>query len=168
MAVAQGTVGQRCKHRAWWVSGAKGAPRTRLAPDEQSRPPPAFGSSPPDACEPRSCHIAVAAADAGAARSAAQRKTPPPRAAATDRREKGSDTLLGGLVLEYDPAAGPTKFMVGTEQGLVLPCNRKAKNPADRVGASYGGHHGPVYGLRRRGAGALVCFLGRACTAGAG
>ena len=64
-------------------------------------------------------------------------------------REKGSEELLGGVALEYDPAAGPTKFMVGTEQGSVLNCNRKAKNPADRVGASYTGHHGPVYGLHR-------------------
>lgn len=31
-------------------------------------------------------------------------------------REKGSETSLGGVVLEYDPAAGPTNFMVGTEQ----------------------------------------------------
>jgi hypothetical protein len=31
-------------------------------------------------------------------------------------REKGSDVSLGGVVLEYDPAAGPTNFMVGTEQ----------------------------------------------------
>jgi dynein intermediate chain 2 len=64
-------------------------------------------------------------------------------------REKGSETLLGGVSLEYDPAAGPTKFMVGCEQGSVLSCNRKAKNPADRVGSSYAGHHGPVYGLKR-------------------
>eukprot|EP00775_Hariotina_reticulata_P002074 gene2074-2393_t len=64
-------------------------------------------------------------------------------------REKGNDTLLGGVALEYDPAAGPTKFMVGCEQGSVLTCNRKAKHPADRVGGSYLGHHGPVYGLRR-------------------
>lgn len=64
-------------------------------------------------------------------------------------REKGSDVLLGGVCLEYDPQAGPTKFMVGTEQGSVLACNRKAKNPADRVGATFAGHHGPVYGLRR-------------------
>jgi hypothetical protein len=31
-------------------------------------------------------------------------------------REKGSETLLGGVVLEYDTNAGPTNFMVGTEQ----------------------------------------------------
>lgn len=33
------------------------------------------------------------------------------------RREKGSDSMLGGVSLEYDPTAGPTKFMVGCEQG---------------------------------------------------
>lgn len=57
------------------------------------------------------------------------------------------------MVLEYDPAAGPTKFMVGTEQGGVLMCNRKAKNPGDRVGANYTGHHGPLTGLQRCGRG---------------
>ena len=30
-----------------------------------------------------------------------------------------------------------------------MMCNRKAKNPADRVGTSYHGHHGPVYSLER-------------------
>jgi dynein intermediate chain 2 len=28
-------------------------------------------------------------------------------------------------------------------------CNRKAKNPQDRVGTAYHGHHGPVYSLER-------------------
>lgn len=51
--------------------------------------------------------------------------------------------------MEYDPAAGLTKFMIGTEQGTILNCNRKAKNPADRVGSAYPGHHGPVHSLRR-------------------
>uniref|UniRef100_A0A7S3R946 Uncharacterized protein n=1 Tax=Dunaliella tertiolecta TaxID=3047 RepID=A0A7S3R946_DUNTE len=64
-------------------------------------------------------------------------------------REKGSETTLGGVVLEYDPAAGPTNFMVGTEQGSIFSCNRKAKNPADRVKYVLSGHHGPLYGLRR-------------------
>lgn len=31
-------------------------------------------------------------------------------------KEKGSDTTLGGVVVEYDTNAGPTNFMVGTEQ----------------------------------------------------
>ncbi|KAK9824062.1 hypothetical protein WJX72_007469 [[Myrmecia] bisecta] len=64
-------------------------------------------------------------------------------------KERGSETVLGAVALEYNPAAGPTKFMIGTEQGMIISCNRKAKNPQDRVGAAYPGHHGPVYGLVR-------------------
>eukprot|EP00854_Cymbomonas_tetramitiformis_P015659 gene15658-18568_t len=47
-------------------------------------------------------------------------------------KEKGSSSALGGVSLDYEVAAGPTKFMVGTEQGAVLLCNRKAKHAADR------------------------------------
>jgi dynein intermediate chain 2 len=63
--------------------------------------------------------------------------------------ERGQSTVLGAVSLEYEAVAGPTKFMVGTEQGVVLSCNRKAKTPAERIGASYGGHHGPIYSLKR-------------------
>ena len=63
--------------------------------------------------------------------------------------EKGGTSEQGALCLEYNPAAGPTKFMVGTESGSVLSCNRKAKNPQDRVGASFSGHHGPVVAVER-------------------
>ncbi|CAG9464343.1 unnamed protein product [Pedinophyceae sp. YPF-701] len=63
--------------------------------------------------------------------------------------EKNSDLVLGAVSMEYDAAAGATKFMVGTEQGVVVSCNRKAKTPADRIGASYAGHKGPVYALKR-------------------
>jgi len=51
--------------------------------------------------------------------------------------------------MEYSAAAGPTKFLVGTEQGKVVSCNRKAKNPSDRIGTIYEGHCGPVYALQR-------------------
>eukprot|EP00128_Syssomonas_multiformis_P018454 Colp12_sorted_trinity150504_noHs@34982 len=55
---------------------------------------------------------------------------------------------LGGVVLDYDFTM-PTKFMVGTEQGSVLSCNRKAKNPGEKIVSVYTGHHGPVYALQR-------------------
>ena len=42
----------------------------------------------------------------------------------------------------------PTKFMVGTEQGVILLCNRKAKNPQDKIAAGFTGHHGPIYALQ--------------------
>lgn len=43
----------------------------------------------------------------------------------------------------------PTKFMVGTEQGIVITCNRKAKTPPEKIAGTYSGHHGPVYALTR-------------------
>ena len=42
----------------------------------------------------------------------------------------------------------PTKFMVGTEQGVVLSCNRKAKTPSDKIVASFSQHYGPIYALQ--------------------
>ena len=54
---------------------------------------------------------------------------------------------MGGLVLEYEPTM-PTKFMVGTEQGVVLSCNRKAKSPSDKIVASFSQHYGPIYALQ--------------------
>ena len=47
--------------------------------------------------------------------------------------------MLGAVALDSSFAAGPTKFMVGTENGAVLSCNRKAKQPADRLGVAYAG-----------------------------
>ncbi|XP_063682877.1 dynein intermediate chain 3, ciliary-like [Bolinopsis microptera] len=61
---------------------------------------------------------------------------------------KGDKPTLGGISLEYESTM-PTKFMVGTEQGVVLSCNRKAKTPADRIVANFSGHYGPVYALQR-------------------
>lgn len=63
-----------------------------------------------------------------------------------DVTKKGS--LWGGVCLEYEPTL-PTKFMVGTEQGVVVSCNRKGKTVAEKIGACYNAHHGPVYALER-------------------
>ncbi|EOD40976.1 hypothetical protein EMIHUDRAFT_221996 [Emiliania huxleyi CCMP1516] len=41
-------------------------------------------------------------------------------------------------------ARAAAQFLVGTEQGKVVACNRKAKNPSDRVGTIYEGHCGPA------------------------
>ena len=42
------------------------------------------------------------------------------------------------------PPPQPTKFMVGTEQGIVISCNRKAKTPAEKIVCTFSGHHGHV------------------------
>uniref|UniRef100_A0A8K9X0J5 Dynein, axonemal, intermediate chain 2b n=1 Tax=Oncorhynchus mykiss TaxID=8022 RepID=A0A8K9X0J5_ONCMY len=67
-----------------------------------------------------------------------------------DPNKKGNlDNALGAISLELDYHFVPTKFMVGTEQGLVVSCNRKAKTPAEKIVCTYSGHHGPIYALQR-------------------
>ncbi|XP_060914827.1 dynein axonemal intermediate chain 2 [Labrus mixtus] len=63
-------------------------------------------------------------------------------------REGNPDWALGAVSLEFESTM-PTKFMVGTEQGVVISCNRKAKTPAEKIVCTYDSHHGPVYALQR-------------------
>ncbi|XP_024084195.1 dynein intermediate chain 2, axonemal [Cimex lectularius] len=65
---------------------------------------------------------------------------------------KGEDQLLsralGASVLEYEPTI-PTRFMVGTEKGIVICGNRKGKTPSEKLGVQYQAHHGPIWSLQR-------------------
>eukprot|EP00668_Euglena_longa_P046390 GGOE01062075.1.p1 GENE.GGOE01062075.1~~GGOE01062075.1.p1 ORF type:complete len:595 (+),score=223.86 GGOE01062075.1:63-1847(+) len=64
--------------------------------------------------------------------------------------EGGCKGILGGLCLDYDPlVGGPSKYMVGTEQGTTLACNRRGKSPQDKISQTFNGHHGPVYSVMR-------------------
>jgi dynein intermediate chain 2 len=65
--------------------------------------------------------------------------------------EGGAKGVLGGTCIDYDAQiGGPTKYMIGTEQGTVLSCNRKGKSMQDKIGSNvFNGHHGPVYGVQR-------------------
>lgn len=67
------------------------------------------------------------------------------------QNEGGSRGILGGLCLDYDPQiGGPAKYMIGTEQGTILSCNRKGKTQAEKIGPNtFNGHHGPVYSVAR-------------------
>ncbi|NXH22033.1 DNAI2 protein, partial [Bucco capensis] len=58
------------------------------------------------------------------------------------------ENALGAVALEFEPTM-PTKFMVGTEQGIIMACNGKAKTAAERITGTYRGHHGPVCALAR-------------------
>ena len=40
-------------------------------------------------------------------------------------------------------------MQVGTEQGVVVSCNRKGKTVAEKIASVYNAHHGPVYSLER-------------------
>lgn len=62
----------------------------------------------------------------------------------------GCKGILGGLCLDYDPlVGGPSKYMVGTEQGTCLVVNRRGKSPTDKISHTFNGHHGPVYSVMR-------------------
>nr|XP_034825021.1 dynein intermediate chain 3, ciliary-like [Maniola hyperantus] len=54
----------------------------------------------------------------------------------------------GVSVLEYEPTI-PTRFMAGTEDGLVIGGNRKGKTPAEKLPLKLEAHLGPVRSLER-------------------
>jgi dynein intermediate chain 2 len=55
---------------------------------------------------------------------------------------------LGASCLEYESTI-PTRFMVGTEQGKVISCNRKGKTPQEKMMFKFSAHYGPVLALQR-------------------
>jgi dynein intermediate chain 2 len=67
-----------------------------------------------------------------------------------------AEVVYGATRLEYNSDAGATRYLVGTEQGQVLLCDRKAKKDkaSDKViksvyGEKGGGHYGPIYSIQR-------------------
>lgn len=54
--------------------------------------------------------------------------------------------------MEYNPEAGPTKYLIGTEQGYTVLANKKPKKAVEilhRYGIEGGKHHGPIYAVQR-------------------
>lgn len=59
---------------------------------------------------------------------------------------------VGGSSMEYNTEAGPTKYLVGTEQGVVLSVNlrnSKQNNGITLYDTGAGKHHGPIYSIQR-------------------
>ncbi|CAL4127875.1 unnamed protein product, partial [Meganyctiphanes norvegica] len=65
-----------------------------------------------------------------------------------EESDGGCSSCLSAICLEYEPTM-PTKFMVATEQGKVVACNRRARNPQDRISLIYNAHISPIYFLQR-------------------
>lgn len=73
----------------------------------------------------------------------------------TDGNKENPKTL-GGVSLEWMQEAGPTKYLIGTEHGIVLAANKKPKKAVE-VGSwfghedkgGHGRHFGPVYACKR-------------------
>ena len=77
----------------------------------------------------------------------------------TDSKNNGQ--VLGGSSLEYNSEAGPSKYLVGTEQGVVMMVNlknRKQNNGITVFDQGAGKHHGPIYSIQRNPANSK-CFL---------
>ena len=65
---------------------------------------------------------------------------------------KGGGMVLGGSSMEYNSEAGPMKYLVGTEQGIVMQINlrnRKQNNGVAVFDTGPGKHHGPIYAIQR-------------------
>uniref|UniRef100_A0A336MML7 CSON003941 protein n=1 Tax=Culicoides sonorensis TaxID=179676 RepID=A0A336MML7_CULSO len=62
--------------------------------------------------------------------------------------EQDLSRALGVSVLEYEPSM-PTRFMAGTENGLIFSCNRKGKTPIEKINYKLECHTGPIYALER-------------------
>ena len=59
---------------------------------------------------------------------------------------------LGGCSMEYNSEAGPTKYLIGSEQGQVASINlrnRKTNNGLSMFDVGPGRHHGPIYSIQR-------------------
>merc|ERR1719478_2127373 len=69
---------------------------------------------------------------------------------------KDDPKTLGGVSLEWMQEAGPTKYLVGTEHGIILSASRKPKKPVEvstwfgqEERGGHGRHFGPVYSCKR-------------------
>ncbi|XP_019749168.1 dynein intermediate chain 2, axonemal-like isoform X1 [Hippocampus comes] len=63
-------------------------------------------------------------------------------------RKENPDNALGAISMAYSVTM-PDTFIVGTEQGAVVYCNRAAETPAEKIVCTYDGHHGPVYAIQK-------------------
>ncbi|XP_071429748.1 dynein axonemal intermediate chain 2 [Pithys albifrons albifrons] len=63
-------------------------------------------------------------------------------------REDQLKNALGAISLNFSLSM-PTKFLVGTEQGSIINCNRDAKTPTEKIANVFRGHIGAVYAVAR-------------------
>ncbi len=69
-----------------------------------------------------------------------------------ETNSKGGGIILGGSSLEYSTEAGPTKFLVGTEQGIVMSVNlrnKKTNNGITIFDTGAGKHQGSIPTIQR-------------------
>ncbi|XP_055692892.1 dynein intermediate chain 3, ciliary-like [Lutzomyia longipalpis] len=62
--------------------------------------------------------------------------------------DQNLDRSYGCSVLEYETTI-PTRFMCGTQQGMLFSCNRKGKTPSEKINIRIMCHLGPIYTVAR-------------------
>ncbi|KAK5640046.1 hypothetical protein RI129_010857 [Pyrocoelia pectoralis] len=65
--------------------------------------------------------------------------------------DQNIEMAMGACSLEYEGTI-PTRFMVGTEKGVIISCNRKGKSPSEKMGTKFTAHLGPVLAIQRNAA----------------
>lgn len=66
-------------------------------------------------------------------------------------KDAEAEKEYGGTKIEYNPDVGSTKFLIGTEQGIIFIANKK-KQEAEanmKLGIIAGRHLGPIVGMQR-------------------
>ena len=69
-----------------------------------------------------------------------------------DKLTNTGGDILNGSSMEYNSEAGPMKYLVGTEQGIVMQINlrnRKQNNGVHVFDTGRGKHHAPIYAIMR-------------------
>eukprot|EP00501_MAST-03F_sp_TOSAG23-6_P001089 GSMAST32.ASY1.ANO1.1132.1 assembled CDS len=65
---------------------------------------------------------------------------------------EGTDKVYGASCMAYNSEAGPHKYLVGTEQGIVASINKRSKKTKNGVSIYSDGpgkHHAPIYSIQR-------------------
>ena len=63
-------------------------------------------------------------------------------------KEPNVESAIGVTSLNYEPSMG-TKFLLGTENGVIISGSRKSKTTTDKLALRFNGHFGPVYNVDR-------------------
>ena len=80
------------------------------------------------------------------------RKLVDPEKVVSLARNGDESNLLGASCMAYNAEAGPTKYLLGTEQGVVANINTRSKKTKDGVSFFTDGpgrHHSPIYSIER-------------------
>ena len=63
-------------------------------------------------------------------------------------KDPKEENAIGVTSINYEPSMG-TKFLFGTESGVIISGSRKSKTLAEKLALRFHGHFGPIYNVDR-------------------